>query len=115
MTSNFPKTLNKIAYSQFAISIVISLFFFSHKDIASGLIISGFTSYIYTQLIKYGNYNTLYALYGYPIRIVFSGIPCAILIHKFHPNLIALVFGFILSQIVFFYFIFKYAKENENN
>lgn len=113
----FPKTINKIAYLQLCICSFISIPFFftgnNNKEIISGLILSGLTSFFYTQLIRLGSFNTVFALFGYPIRLLLCGIPCAILIHKFHSNLLALFTGFTISQIVFFYFIYKYSKETE--
>ena len=115
MTNKFPEILNKIAYLQICICFVISVpfFFTGDKNIISGLVISGFTSFLYTQLIRLGSFNKAFALFGYPIRLLVCGIPCAILIHKFHSNLLALFTGFAISQVVFFYFIYRYAKENE--
>jgi len=115
LTSKFLKTINKIAYLQIGICFLFSIpfFFTGDKDIASGLILAGFTSFLYTQLIRLSSFNTIFALLGYPIRLLATAIPCAILIHKFHSNLLALFIGFTISQIVFFYFIYKYSKETE--
>ena len=115
LINKFPKTINKIAYLQLGICFLFSIpfFFTGDKDIVSGLVLAGFTSFLYTQLIRLGSFNTVFALLGYPIRLIACGIPCAILVHKFHSNLLALFTGFTISQIVFFYFIYKYSKETE--
>lgn len=83
------------------------------NTIGSALIICGFTTAIYTQLIKLSSHNGILALFGFPLRIVVTGLPCAILVHKLHSNLIALFIGFVISEMVFFYFIYKFAREEE--
>lgn len=115
VNSNFSNALVKITFFQLALLLIPGLIFiyFDEYNIGSALIICGLTTAIYTQLIKLSTNNHLLALFGFPLRIAITGTPCAILVHKLHSNLIALFIGFVISEIVFFYFIYRFAREEE--
>ena len=106
--------LNKASYSQLIFSITISpIYLLVHKDFSvfTALLISGVASFFYTQLIKLGKYNKTFALFGFPTRLILIVPPCAILIHKLHSNLLALFIGFFLCQVIYFFYIWSYAKK----
>ena len=112
-TNNFSFLLDKISFCQFFLISSTGLIYLYLKDcsILTGILISALTSFAYTQLIKLSyNYKPL-ALFGFPIRLILIAPPCAILVHKLHSNLIALFIGFVLSQIIYFIFIWSFVKE----
>lgn len=113
--NNFLKTLSKITFFQLLVLLIPAgaFIYLEENTVASALIICSFTTAIYTQLIKLSSHNYVLALFGFPIRIVVTGLPCAILVHKLHSNLIALFIGFVISELIFFYFIYKFAREEE--
>lgn len=112
-TNNFISSLNKISYSQLISLGLISIIylFFKEYDFFIGILISGIATFLYTQLIKLSSYNKFIALFGFPIRLILVGIPTAILVHKLHPNLLALFFGFTLGQVVYFLYAWTYVKK----
>jgi hypothetical protein len=50
------------------------------------------------------------SLFGFPIRLITIGAFCAILVHKLHPNLIALFIGFTIGMLIYILVMFQYAK-----
>ena len=114
-TNGLTSNLNKVSYFQLFILILISfIYFMTYKDPLgfSGLIIGGTASFLYTQLIKLGSYSKIFALFGFPIRLVIVGVPLAILVHKSHSNLIALFIGFAICQFIYIIFMWQYAKKD---
>lgn len=111
-TMNIKNELNKISFFQLVFISIISFVFLMLKnyEIFSGLLISAGTSFLYTQLLRLSSYNQTLSLFGFPIRLILTALPCAILVHKFHSNLIALFIGFALSQVIYFIFIWSYVK-----
>lgn len=112
-TIKITSLLNRASYFQLVLIGFISIIYLViYKDylVFTGLIISGIASSSYTQLIKLGYFNKIFALWGFPIRLLVIVPPCAILIHKLHSNLIALFIGFALCQIIYFIHIWSYAK-----
>ena len=110
---NFTLILNKIPLCQLILPSLLSLIYLinNHKDIFTGILISGFTSSFYTQLIRLSSHNKIFTVLGFPIRLLLTAIPCAILVHKLHSNLIALFSGFVISQLIYFFFIWSYTKK----
>lgn len=111
--NNLAKIFNKITLYQLILTLILSAFSYlmSYKmDILTAFLISGITSVIYTQLLKFSLHSKLLSLYGFPIRLIITAIPCAILVHKFHSNLIALFIGFLASIITYFICVWKCAK-----
>ena len=108
---DFTGVLNKISFLQLFIPSLISLIYLTKNQNSyfSGILFSALSSFTYTQLIKLGNYSKLFTFLGFPLRLMIVGIPCAILVHKFHSNLIALFIGFALCQIIYFSLIWSYA------
>ena len=104
--------LNKISFLQFFFLTTISLFYFFYKEytIFSGFLISGVTLFSFIQLIKLSSRNKFMALFGFPIRLITVGSLCAILVHKLHPNLIALFIGFALGMFIYIFIMLQYAK-----
>ena len=117
MKNNFISTLNKISLIQFSLISAISFayLFCNQHDIFSGLFISAFISSLFIQLIKLSSYSRFFSLFGFPVRLIVTATPCAILVHKFHSNLIALFVGFAISQIIYFIFIWSFTKEIKGN
>ena len=116
-TNNFTDMLNKISYTQAGITCLLSLIYFTCKEfsILTGILISGITSFTYTQLIKASSYSKIFILLGFPIRLVIIALPCAILVHKLHSNLIALFIGFAICQTIYLIFVWSYAKGKQIN
>ena len=113
MSKDFLNTLDKISLIQFTLLFSLSLFpliIYKNCSIFTALLISGATTSIYTQLIKLGSFNKIFAFLGFPIRLLITALPCAILVHKLHSNLIALFIGFFLCQVVYFINIWHYSK-----
>lgn len=109
-------TLNKISVYQFILTLLIALvsYFVLHdKNILSAFLISGGASFFFTQLLKLNLYNKTFALFGFPIRLIIIGIPCAILVHKLHSNLIALFIGFVICIAIHVIFFWSYARKIE--
>ena len=104
--------LNKIAFLQLFSLATISLFYFFYKEytIFSGFVISGVALFIFIQLIKLSSHNKFMSLFGFPIRLILIGSLCAILVHKLHPNLIALFIGFALGMFIYIFIMWQYAK-----
>lgn len=104
--------LNKISFLQlFSLSLLsIICLLIKEYTIFSAILITGIASFSYTQLIRLGSHSKLFAFLGFPIRLILVAPPCAILVHKLHSNLIALYFGFVISQIIYFLFIWSYIK-----
>lgn len=112
-TNNFTKTLNIISLNQILITSftgIIIFLIYKNISVLAGIIISAFFSSLYTQLISLSYYNKYLALLGFPIRVSLIAIPCAILVHKFNVNLLALFSGFLICQVIYFIIIFNYAK-----
>ena len=105
-------TLNKISFLQFFFLSAISLvcFFYKEYTIFSGFLISGITLFSYMQLVKLSGKNKLMLLFGFPIRLIVVGSLCAILVHKLHPNLIALFIGFAFGMFIYILIMLQYAK-----
>lgn len=110
--TNFISILNKVSIYQLTIPALIGFIYLASNQykIAFGLLISAIASTSYTQLIKLSNYNKTFAMLGFPVRLILVGIPTAILVHKLDLDLIALFTGFLLCQIIYFLFIWSYAK-----
>ncbi len=105
-------TLNKISFLQFFFLTTISLIYFFYKEysIFSGFLISGITLFSFIQLVKLSTHNKFMSLFGFPIRLIVIGSLCAILVHKLHPNLIALFIGFALGMFIYILTMWQYAK-----
>ena len=105
-------TLNKISFLQIFFLGAISLVYFFYKEytIFSGFLISGITLFSYLQLVKLSGKNKLMLLFGFPVRLILAGSFCAILVHKLHPNLIALFIGFALGMFIYILIMLQYAK-----
>ncbi len=105
--------LNKISFLQFFSLATISLIYFFYKEysIFSGFLISGITLFSYIQLVKLSTLNKFMSLFGFPIRLITMGSLCAILVHKLHPNLIALFIGFALGMFIYILVMLQYAKK----
>lgn len=105
--------LNKISCLQFFLLTTISLicFFYMRYTIFSGFLISGITLFSYMQLVKLSSKNKFMSLFGFPIRLIVIGGACAILVHKLHPNLIALFIGFALGLFIYIVTMYQYAKK----
>ena len=114
---NFYSIINKIAYIQLIMLGLIGILFYIYEKspIANGFFIIGIACFSYTQLIKISRFNTILALFGFPLRLILVGFPCAILIHKFNCNLLALFIGFVLCQIIYISYIWQYALKGINN
>lgn len=114
--NNFTSLLNKASYSQLIILSLISILFLN-KDFSvfTALLITAVASFSYTQLIKLGSYSKIFAFLGFPIRLILIAPPCAILIHKLQSNLIALFVGFTLSQAIYVFLAWNYAKGKIRN
>ena len=110
--NNINYTLNKISFLQIFFLTTISLFYFFYKEytIFSGFLISGITLFSFVQLIKLSSHNKFMLLFGFPIRLIIIGSFCAILVHKLHPNLIALFIGFALGMFIYILIMWEYAK-----
>ena len=106
--------LNKISLTQFSFLSTIGFIFYviSKHSIASAFIICGITFSIYTQLIKLSTNSKIMIFLGFPIRLLIATLICAILVHKFHPDLLALFIGFALSQVIYITLMWQYAKAN---
>lgn len=111
--NNFNDFLNKISIYQLTVNSLIGLIFFTinELEIYTAFIISALAIFSYTQLIRLSSLNKLLSLFGFPVRLILVGIPTAILVHKLHCNLIALFIGFLISQVVYFCFVWSYANE----
>ena len=105
-------TLNKISFLQIFLLSTISLVYFFYKEytIFSGFLISGITLFFFIQLVKLSSHNKFMSLFGFPIRLIIIGSLCAILVHKLHPNLIALFIGFALGLFIYIFTMWQYAK-----
>ena len=105
-------TLNKISFLQIFFLATISLIYFFHKEytIFSGFLISGIALFFFVQLVKLSSHNKFMSLFGFPIRLIVIGALCAILVHKLHPNLIALFIGFALGMFIYIFIMWQYAK-----
>ncbi len=112
--NDFITLVNKTAYTQLVFLSLISIIFFLFKEyiIASSFITIGITCFIYTQLIKIAYFSKLFALFGFPLRLLVVGLPCAILVHKFKCNLLALFVGFVICQVIYFINIWQYIKKD---
>ena len=109
---NFISLLDKVSYTQLILLGFISIVYFLCKEysVFTGILLSGIASFTYTQLIKLSNYSKIFALFGFPIRLILVAVPCAILVNKLHSNLLALFVGFALSQLIYFLFVWSYAN-----
>lgn len=101
------KLLKKISYIQLISLTLIGLIIYSLglKDHSKSFIIVALGSFFFTQLLHISSKNNMLILFGFPIRVLAVGIPIAILVHKYNPNLLTLFFAFVLSQAIYFYFI----------
>lgn len=111
--NQFINIMNRISFFQITILGIVSfasLLIYKDYSIFSGLVIMGLASFTYTQLIKLGHYNKVFALFGFPIRLMLVVPPSAILVHKLHSNLLALFIGFTISQVIFFILIWMHIK-----
>ena len=113
INNNVSYTLNKISCLQIFFLSTISLVYFFYKEytIFSGFLISGITLFSYLQLVKLSSKNKFMLLFGFPIRLIAIGSMCAILVHKLHPNLIALFIGFALGIFIYILIMLQYAKK----
>ncbi len=109
--NNINYTLNKISFLQIFFLVTMSLFYFFYKEytIFSGFLISGITLFVFMQLIKLSSHNRFMSVFGFPIRLIVTGALCAILVHKLHPNLIALFIGFALGLFTYIFIMFELA------
>ena len=106
--------LNKVSFIQLVTVTAlcfIYLFFSPNSSILSGFIISGIISVLYSQLLKVSSTNTLLLFFGFPIRLIILIPPAAILVHKFHSNLIALFIGFVLCQLIYILLVLQHTKK----
>lgn len=105
--------LNKISFTQLTILTFLSspFFFFKDYEIFSAILISAVASFIFIQLIKISTHNKFFVLFGFPVRLLLIAPPSALLVHKLHSNLIALFIGFVISQVIYFIFVYSYAKK----
>ena len=112
INNNINHTLNKISFLQIFFLAAISLFYFFYKEytIFSGFLISGVTLFSFMQLVKLSSLNKFMALFGFPIRLITVGSLCAILVHKLHPNLIALFIGFAIGLFIYIFMMWQYAR-----
>ena len=110
-------TLNKISCLQILLLGTISLicFFYIKYTIFTGFLISGITLFSYMQLVKLSSQNKFMSLFGFPIRLLVIGPLCAILVHKLHPNLIALFIGFAIGMFIYIFIMWQYAKSEIRN
>ena len=117
INNNINYTLNKISFLQIFFLGTISLFYFFYKEYAifSGFLISGITLFSFIQLVKLSSQNKFMSLFGFPIRLIVIGLLCAILVHKLHPNLIALFIGFAFSLLIYILIMFQYAESEIRN
>ena len=104
--------LNKISFLQIFFLTTISLiyFFCMEYETFSGFLISGITLFFFIQLVKLSGHNKFMSLFGFPIRLLVIGSLCAILVHKLHPNLIALFIGFAFGMLIYIFTMWQYAK-----
>jgi len=109
--NSFFLLLNKVSYAQLLTGGFISILFYKEHLVFNGLLVSTIASVFYTQLIKLSSISNIFIIYGFPIRLIIIGVPTAILVHKLHSNLIALFVGFLICQIIYFLYIWSYAKE----
>ena len=105
-------TLNKISFLQIFFLTTISLIYFFCREyrIFSGFLTSGITLFFFIQLVKLSGHNKFMSLFGFPIRLILVGSLCAILVHKLHPNLIALFIGFAFGMLIYIFTMWQYAK-----
>ena len=118
MLNELSKLLNKISYLQLiSLTLVGFIYLVVCKDnsVFTALIISGTTSFLYIQLVKLGSYIKIFALFGFPVRLLLIVPLCAILVHKLHSNLIALFIGFTFCQLLYFLIIYSYIKKQKVN
>lgn len=113
-THNLSGLFNKISFIQVGAILGISILCLITNNVNAflSLVISAFASCLYTQLLKLSSYSKYFVLYGFPIRIAIIAIPTAILVHKLKSNLLALFVGFLIGQIIYFMYIWKYAHSN---
>ena len=106
-------TLNKISFLQIFSLGIISLIYFFYKEytIFSSFLISGTILFFYMQLVKLSTLNKFMSLFGFPIRLITVGSLCAILVHKLHPNLIALFIGFAIGIFIYIFIMWQYATK----
>ena len=112
--NNFTSTLNTISCIQLILLTITGIIYFFCKEleISSALIISGITFFLYTQLVRLSSKGKMLFFLGFPIRVFIVAAICAILVHKFHSNLIALFIGFVVSLTVYFICIWGYLIKN---
>ena len=112
INNNINYTLNKISFLQIFFLGTISLFYFFYKEYTafSGFLISGITLFSFIQLVKLSSQNKFMSLFGFPIRLIVIGSLFAILVHKLHPNLIALFIGFAFGILIYILIMLQYAK-----
>ena len=105
--------MKKVSYSQLTLLSLISLIYFSFKkyDIFTGLLISSLASFFFIQLLRFSANNKIFALFGFPIRLILIAPIAAILVHKLHSNLIALFTGFVFAQLIYFVFVWIHVKK----
>ncbi len=112
--------LSKISFIQISILGIISLVCLLLKkyNAFSGFLVSGLTLFFYLQMLKLSGTNKFLSFFGFPVRLVIIGAFCAILVHKLHPNLIALFIGFVLSLLIYIFTMLQHAfefKKEENH
>ena len=107
--------LSKISFVQLLVLCIIGLVYFFLKKYEgfTGIIISGIATFSYTQLIRLSSYNKIFAIYGFPVRLLIVAIPTAILVHNLHSNLIALFIGFTIGQLIYFSIVWSYIKDKK--
>lgn len=116
-TNNITTTLNKISIYQIivgGISFLICLLL-KKLDLSYGIFIGTLAASIYTQLLRFSYFNKYLALFGFPVRLILIGIPTAILVCKIQANLLGLFAGFIVSQVIYFIFVWKYTKKTTDH
>ena len=109
---NLTIVLKKISYYQIFLLcfVALVLYFYKLYNITNGFVIAGIFSFIYTQSLQFSAQSKVFMVLGFPLRLLFIALPAALLVHKFHANLLALFIGFVLSQVIYFVFIWSYAK-----
>ncbi len=105
-------TLNKISFLQILILGAVSLicFLYNEYTVLNGFLISGIILFSYIQTIRIFSHNHLVSLFGFPVRIILFGSLCAILVHKLHPNLLALFTGFAIGLFIYIFTMWQYAQ-----
>ncbi len=110
--NNITSAINKTLLTQILILGIICLVCLLYKEytILSGFLISGLTLFSHLQLVKLSYKNKFLSLFGFPARLIIICGLCAILVHKIHPNLIALFIGFTIGLFAYIFIMWQYAQ-----